>query len=197
MTWYLRALRFVPLMTGVVALGVLAGALRGAQAPVPSLTHGSLVPVPVVAVMAVLPPLLVLSAWLAVPPAALAVSVRSPTWGPLAMVGVCLSYALASGVLGHAGAVLENGRNALGILGLALLGTRAWGGRGGVLLPVAYLLASFLVGRAAGSSQPHAWAWVLRDGGDAVAFGLGLASTLLGLAAAWSIPRATVLKGEA
>lgn len=197
MRWYLGGVRIIPLISVVVIVGLLAGALRGAAAPVPSLTQGVLSPVPVVAVIALIPPLLILSAWLELPLASMAVSVRPAAVGPCVMAVVCVMFAVASGPTGHVGAVVENARNSLGLLGLALLGTRWLGRRGGVLVPVAYLLASFLLGRSSGSYISRPWAWVLRDGGDMLALVLAAMCAVAGLVAALTIPRAMVLRGEA
>ena len=78
---------------------------------------------------------------------------------------------------------MENGRNAVGLVGLSLLGARWLGERGAVLLPISYLFGAFLLGRTGGSPVPSWWAWVLFDGGSSVALGCAAILGLLGLSA--------------
>lgn len=195
-SWLLRALHAPQLFILAGAVGLLAGVLRGAQAPVPSLTLGGLAAVPVVAVLALISPLLVVNAWLALPQAPLTLSPRATLWGSTFLLVVCGGFAVASAVFGHIGALIENCRNVFGLLGLVLLGARFGGQRGSIALPIGYLILAFMLGRTSGSTS-YPWAWILRDGGDLTAF---LWATVLAVAGGWAfhgLPKAAVVRGEA
>lgn len=191
-----RAARIWPAALALLVAGGVAGALRGEQAPVPSLTHGVAAPVPVVAVLAVLPVAAAMWSWSQIPRPALAMAVRSRGWHVACLLVAPSVFALASGVGGGLGAVAENSRNAFGLLGLGLVGLRLGGERGGVLAPAGFLLVAFLGGRTAGGSGPAWWAWVLRDGGDASALVLAGALAVVGLLGAVDLPEALVRRGR-
>jgi hypothetical protein len=195
-TWMVRAARLGSTAALSLVIGVVAGLLRGEQAPVPSLTQGSAAPVPVVAVLALLPVGAGLWSWSQLPRPALAVSVRTSRWHLVCLLVAPAAFALASGVAGGTGALMENARNTFGLLGLGLVGMRLLGERGGVLVPAGYLLAAFLIGRPAGGAGPAVWAWVLHDGGDATALVLASALAATGLAMSEGLPRSSIRRGE-
>lgn len=197
MRWLAHATR-VPTMLAIGLLaGAIAGLARGATAPMPSLTLGTLAPVPVVAVMALVPAIGVLWGGSGMRWEAMASSAR-----PIAIVvgpilATCLaSFILAAWVLGDLGSLLENTRNAVGLLGLTLLGARFRGERGAVLLPIAFLFAAFLFGRRAGSPEPSWWAWILFDGGSAPAGACACVLALAGALVLPGIPAATLRQGQ-
>ncbi|MBO9521083.1 MAG: hypothetical protein J7518_06050 [Nocardioidaceae bacterium] len=180
-----------------LATGVLSGLLRGATAPVPSLSLGAVSPVPVVAVIALVPAIAVTWGWSGLGWEATAAAARS-TWllvAPLLVTNLA-AFALGSWLVGGSGSLLESGRNACGLLGLALLGCLALGERGAVAVPTGYLLAAFLLGRGSGRSEPWWWAWVLSDGGSVVAGGSAIALLLGGVLVLPRIPVAVLRRGE-
>ena len=195
MRWVAGAASLGPSTSVAFVVGLLAGAMRGRRAPVPSLGQGVVVPVPVVAVLALLPVAAALWSWSRIPLPALAVSVRHPAGHVVCLLAAPVAFALGAGSTGGAGGLAENSRNALGLLGLGIVGMRILGERGGVVAPAAFLMAAFLAGRAAGAPSPAVWAWVLHDGGDAVSMGVASALGVARLALGGGLPRALVRRG--
>lgn len=177
--------------------GMLAGLLRGDTAPVPSLTQGTLTPVPALAVIALAPAFIVLWCWSGLPWSSTACSAR-PSFLVLApaMLTCHVVFILSSGVLGGVGAALESGRNAAGLTGLALLGGRFFGDRGGALVPICYLLAAFLAGRPAASTTAYPWAWILDDAGNALALAIAVTVALFGLCTLPGLPASSIRSGQ-
>ncbi len=177
--------------------GVVAGLLRGATAPVPSLTQGALAPVPVVAVIALVPTVGVIWGWSGLPWQGLASAARPALllMCPLLLASP-LAFIAGAAVTGGMGSVLENGRNAIGLLGLSVIGARLLGERGAVLAPVGYLLAAFMVGRPTGIASAHRWAWILSDGGNALSLGIALALLTFGMTAVPTLARSLLRRGQ-
>lgn len=175
MRWLLSATRAVPVLVATGSAGAVAGLVRGQTAPMPSLSLGALAPVPVVAVLALVPAIAVVWGWFNLGLHAMAAAAR-PTAAHAAPVvaGGLVSFMLGAWVLGGVGSLLENGRNALGLLGLALLGVRLLGERGAVLLPIGFLFSAFLFGHRPGNPAPSWWAWILSDGGVPLPLGARL-----------------------
>lgn len=197
MTWSMKAARFWWAASVSLAAGVLCGIFRGESAPVPSLTQGDLAPVPVVAVLALIPATAVLWGWQGMPVDSLAAAVR---WSfPLLaapLVVAVAAVALGSFLTGGAGSAVEATRNACGITALAILGARAAGQQGATLVPISYLLAAFLLGRPGGSPSPYPWAWVLSDGGNVMAATITACLVVLAAVAIPGMAAAAVARGE-
>lgn len=183
-------------MSACAVGGLVAGLLRGATAAMPSLTQGQLAPVPVVAVIALIPSVVLAWGWSLLPLKALAGAVRAVWALLLASVLVsCAVFSVAALLTGGPGSMLESGRNAVGLMGLGLLGQRLWGERGAVMLPVGYLIAAFAVGRPTGGPTASWWAWVLVDGSGGPALGMALVCFATGVAVTPSLPRVAVVAG--
>lgn len=196
MNWLLGATKAWAVIGACVFGGGLAGLLSDATAAMPSLTQGQLAPVPVVAVVGLLPAVMLAWGWSLLPLRALAGAVRTVSVILLVMVMTCCAvFSAAALVTGGSGAMLESGRNAVGLMGLALLGQRAWGERGAVTVPVAYLIAAFAVGRPSGGPTPSWWAWVLLDSSSGTAFIVAGACLLFGLMMTPRLPRVAVVRG--
>jgi hypothetical protein len=194
--WLVRTASLALSTSGALAVGVAAGALRGQRAPVPSLGPGAAAPVPVVAVLALLPVAAAFWSWSRLPTAALAVSVRHPVGHVVCLLAAPAGFAVGAAVTGGCGGLIENARNALGLLGLGLVGVRLLGGRGAVVVPATFLLAAFVGGRTPGAPSPAAWAWVLHDAGHVPALVMAVALGGVGLALAGGLPPALVRRGE-
>lgn len=188
----------LPIVAIAVLLGgVVAGALRGSTAPVPSLAQGALAPVPVAAVIALLPMVALRWSWEGIPLPMLATGgSRSVVILMGTYVALPSLYAAAALPGGELGGLLESLRNANGLLGLALIGSVAAGEAGFLLAPIAFLLAAFLAGRPAGSATPSRWAWPLADGGDALALGCGVGLGIIGLLLTTAFPRTQLRHGD-
>ncbi len=176
--------------------GLLAGAMRGESAAMPSLSLGTLAPVPVVSVIAMVPVIGAFGGWSNIGWHAIANATRAPRLlaAPV-LVGSLGAYSLGSAVFGGVASTMENGRNSLGLLGLVLIGARVLGERGAVLLPVSFLFASFLFGRVPGHPSPSWWAWVLADGASAWALGMATLLGALGLLVAPQIAVSNLRRG--
>lgn len=196
MRWLLRATYVVAGAALSSVAGLVAGAARGESAAMPSLSLGGLAPVPVVSVLALVPVFCIMGGWSNVGWHALAQATRAPLLlaTPVLVAGPA-TYTLTSAVLGGTGALLENGRDCLGLLGLALIGARLLGDRGAVLAPTAFLLAAFLFGRVPGASTPSWWAWVLADGASVWALAVAALLVVLGLVLLPRIPVSDLRRG--
>lgn len=188
MTWLMRAAQLLRVAPAMIALGLVAGLLRGDRASVPSLSQGALVPVPVVAVIALVPATVAVWSWSQVPRAALLTSSRGTVWSRLVLCVAPTLFGAASGVTGGGAALLENARNGFGLLAIGLVGARLLGERAALFAPVVFLLACLLAGRGPGSG-PYAWAWIIQDGGSVVAGLQAGALTLAGWVVAGGLPR--------
>lgn len=191
MTWLLTASRWLLVLLVSALAGLAAGLLHGETASMPNLSSGSLSPVPVVAAVALTPPMMLIWGWSRLPLSMLATSTRAV--GGLLVVsvlGALTSYGLAAWISGSPGAAVESVRNAGGLFGIALLGQWLWGERGAALLPIGYLLAAFSLGRPGGSPDPATWAWVLVDGSGGVSLAVASLLLVVGLVLVPSLPRA-------
>jgi hypothetical protein len=195
--WFVTATLGLWVLVASAVVGLLAGALRGQTASMPSLTHADLAPVPVVAVLALAPALATIWGWSGVPWTSTASAVRRPA--PLLVRGYVLApaaYALASLPLGGTGAVVEDARNALGLGGASVLAAGVAGERGAVAAPVAMVLTCFLLGRPSSGSAPYPWAWVIQDGWSVIGLVCALTLWLGGLLAISALPRRLAMRGE-
>lgn len=195
--WLVGATRLMAVLIAAAPAGLVAGLMRGRTAPMPSLSLGTLAPVPVVAVVALIPAIAVVWGWSNLGWDTIAAASR-PTAAhvvPVLAIGLA-SFGAGAWLVGGAGSMVENGRNALGLLGLSLLGTRLLGERGAVLAPIAFLFSAFFFGRAAGNPVPHWWAWILADGGSAPALVCALTLTALGAAVLPGIAMGNLRRGQ-
>ncbi|GAB3653307.1 hypothetical protein GCM10027591_09940 [Zhihengliuella somnathii] len=167
MNWLFRTTG-APALAVLLGSGVLLPLLRGHYAPMPSLVSGSLAPVPVIAVLALLPAEAVMTGIDGLPAAQAASASRSLVpYRLLLVAGALALLGLLGLVISGFSAALESVRNSAGLIGLALLGAWWRTGLTALAVPGAYLLAAFLAGGSAGHAS--AWAWILRDSGDPTA----------------------------
>ncbi len=95
--------------------------------------------------------------------------------------------------MGRNGLALAAGRNALGYVGLALIGRWLLGSQAGALLPTGLTFIVSWVGYGAGR-HPHWWAWQLHTTADLISWVVAL--WLLTTGAAVSLVRARYVDGE-
>lgn len=191
MTWLLQALRAREVILVSLVAGALAALLRGQHAPVPSITGGGLAPVPLVAVLALLPVVASLRLLEGLPAHQAATAVRSVrSFWTLGVVLVVTVTAAAAGALAGREAAYEVARNAAGLSGIAILAWRLVGRGSAVGAALAYLVLAFLFGATGSVAEAQVWAWVLRSSDDLASW---LCATLLlasGLAALRTAPQA-------
>jgi hypothetical protein len=188
-TWFASATRAPSVLIAMICVGLLAGLMRGQTASVPSLTQGSLAPVPVVAVLSLAASVAMFWGWSGLAWSSMAAAGRSPAGLLLLMYLLApITLGLASYAFGGQGAVAENLRNAFGLAGLAVLGSSTFRGAGAIAVPIAYLLVAFMAGRPSGGRDPYVWAWILHDGGSVTALALSACLAALGAALVPSLP---------
>lgn len=197
MTWLLQATRVPSVALAAGLAGLVAGLARGETAPMPSLSLGMLAPVPVVAVLGLVPAIAVVWGWSNLGWAATSATARpvGVLVGPV-IATVLVLFVAGAWVLGGMGSAIENGRNAVGLLGLSLLGARLYGERGAAMLPITYLFVAFLFGRTPGNPAPSWWAWILSEGGSGIALGFALALAIVGTASIPSTAAASMRRGQ-
>ena len=93
----------------------------------------------------------------------------------------CLLALIAAGVAGSP-SVAASGRNALGYMGLMLVGRQLLGGRAGTLLPVGVAMLAAVFGGDA-SGRPRWWVWVLAPADSLFAWAIAGICLALGIAA--------------
>lgn len=93
----------------------------------------------------------------------------------------CLLAIIAAGVTGSP-SVAASGRNALGYMGLMLVGRQLLGGRAGTLLPVGVAMMAAVFGGDA-SGRPRWWVWVLAPADSPFAWAIAGICLALGIAA--------------
>jgi hypothetical protein len=173
-------------VAAVAAAVILAGDLL---IPVPGLLSGTglEIPLPGVAPMAVA--IVVALALSSSDPALERTAVR-----PLraldaayaaAVAGLALAACLACALLVDATLGAAAGRNAIGYVGLMLLGGRMFGSHAAALVPASLILFMALFGGDA-SGRPRWWAWPLRDAGEPMTWAVAAALLAAGLLA-WTI----------
>ena len=195
-TWLLNGTKLPNVILAAGLAGLVAGLVRGQTAPMPSLSLGTLAPIPVVAVVALVPAIAVVWGWSNLGWLAAAATSRSVVVlvGPV-VTGALVPFICAAWVSGGVGSALENGRNAVGLLGLSLVGVRLLGERGAAMFPISYLFLSFLFGRTPGDPAPRWWAWILSEGGSGMALIFATALVVAGAMAVPGIPIAAVRRG--
>lgn len=82
--------------------------------------------------------------------------------------------------LGSTNFALAAGRNALGYIGLMLIGRRVIGSNAAGVVPSGCALTTALFGMATGG-QPRWWAWPLASADDVLAWGISVALLLVGM----------------
>lgn len=102
----------------------------------------------------------------------------------------CL-LALVSGAATGSPDVAGAGRNALGYVGLMLVGRRLLGGRAGTLVPAVVAVTAAVVGGDA-SGQPRWWVWVLAPSGDPFAWAVAATCLALGILVSGMAPRISI-----
>lgn len=93
----------------------------------------------------------------------------------------CLLALIAAGITGSP-SVAAAGRNALGYVGLMLVGRQLVGGRAGTLLPVGVAMLAAVFGGDA-SGRPRWWVWILAPPDSAFAWAIAWICLALGVAA--------------
>lgn len=93
----------------------------------------------------------------------------------------CLLAIIAAGATGSP-SVAASGRNALGYMGLMLVGRQLLGGRAGTLLPVGVTMIAAVFGGDA-SGRPRWWVWVLAPADSPFAWAIAGICLALGITA--------------
>lgn len=96
----------------------------------------------------------------------------------LTLASCALARALGEGAL-----ALAAGRNALGYVGLTLIGHRLLGPHAAAVLAVGYVVVATLFGSGP-DGQPRRWAWPLAAPDDAMSWGIAAVLLILGAAVA-------------
>ena len=96
------------------------------------------------------------------------------------VAGLVCFLALAAGAATGSMHVVAAGRNALGYVGLMLVGRRLFGDRAGTLVPAAIAALAAVFGGDA-SGRPRRWVWVLASSDDPLAWAAALISLALGV----------------
>jgi hypothetical protein len=101
----------------------------------------------------------------------------------LSAATLALAVCILARIFGGTDLALAAGRNALGYIGLTLLGRRILGGHAAAVLPASFAIAASLFGMGAGW-QPRWWAWPIATADAPLAWGSAVVLLLLGAAVA-------------
>lgn len=101
----------------------------------------------------------------------------------LSTAGLTLAACALSQRLGGTDLALAAGRNALGYVGLTLIGGRLLGVHAAAVLPVGCAIATCLLGSTV-YREPRWWAWPIAPADNSLSWGLAVACLFLGIAVA-------------
>ncbi len=189
--------RRAPLSIALVLLLSLAvPPLSGLYLPIPNLFGGA-ADVPVVLILPV--GVAITTCWSLAGGYTLLEMVSSrPVWSldtlwAVSLAGLFLLVCLAESATAGPPLAVSAGRNALGYLGLALMGRQLLGKEAGAVLPTAFLLLTAMFGTTP-YREPQPWAWPLHPANSPIAWGLAI---LLLVAGAWlSVRSNPPIRGE-
>jgi hypothetical protein len=132
--------------------------------PFPNLLHGSWISIPVALLLPTSVSIVVAFGLTAGDPFVEAIASRPlrllDVIYTLAMAIITLAMCMLVWTIKETPLAMAAGRNALGYVGLTLIGRRMLGAQAAAILPAAFALASPIVGLR-GTGEPHVWTWSL------------------------------------